>query len=84
MYLQYLSMRGRLNFKKLCAHTTMKSRRISVCGVDLWNSPDVELKQSTLFYLRSSTKKLFSRGVGMAGGCHSCFFLTTDTDLGCK
>ncbi len=39
------NLRGELNLKTRSARTTLKSFCISVCGVKLWNSINVELKQ---------------------------------------
>ena len=39
------NLRGKFNFKMHSIRTTMKSFCISICGVKLWNSFNVELKQ---------------------------------------
>ena len=39
------NLRGELNLKTRYARTTLKAFCISVCGVKLWNSIDVEIKQ---------------------------------------
>lgn len=39
-------LRGELNFKTIRTRTTMKSFCISSCGVKIWNSIEVEIKQS--------------------------------------